>query len=283
VTGNSFSPQAAGAGTFTLTYALADTLACGAATQQVTVSSALVARVSPDTTLCADQLRPFRLRGSPAGGTWSGPGVSATGLFTPPNTQNRGGAFVLTYTVAQPPCQATATRRVVLAPANLTDVPLNLPVCAAAPQYAGLAPFDCPLAPLLAGGTYSWDFGDGSPASTEATPTHRYAQAGSYHIKLTARYAGCEVLTQFAPLEVGDVFVPNIITANAAAGNATFQPRFSCRPASLKVFSRWGQEVYSTAEYHNEWDARGLPAGLYYYLLRDADDRQVKGWVQVVK
>lgn len=283
VTGNTFSPQVAGAGTHTLTYTVADSLACGAATQQVVISSPVLALVSPDTTLCADQLRPFQLRANPTGGTWSGTGVSPGGLFTPPNTQNRGGAFELTYTVAQGVCQTTAIRRIILAPANLSDVPLNLPVCAATPQYAGLAPFDCVMTPLLAGGTYSWDFGDGSPFSTEAAPTHRYAQAGTYRIKLTARYAGCEVVTQFAPLEVGDVFVPNVITANDDQLNATFQPRFTCRPASLKVFSRWGQEVYATADYHNNWAAEGLPAGLYYYLLRDADDRQVKGWVQVVR
>ena len=212
VTGNTFSPQAAGPGTFTLSYAVADSLACGAATQQVVVSGAPAARVRPDTTLCASQRQPFQLRGSPAGGVWSGPGVSPTGLFTPPDTQNRGGTYDLVYTVAQGPCQAAATRRIVLAPANLADVPLNLPVCAAAPQYAGLAPFDCPLTPQMAGGTYTWDFGDGSPLSAEAAPTHRYAQAGSYRIRLTARYGACDVVTQFAPLEVGDVFVPNIIT-----------------------------------------------------------------------
>jgi PKD repeat protein len=33
--------------------------------------------------------------------------------------------------------------------------------------------------------TYSWDFGDGSPASTEQNPTHTYAQAGDYTAKLT--------------------------------------------------------------------------------------------------
>ncbi|WP_162550102.1 gliding motility-associated C-terminal domain-containing protein [Hymenobacter nivis] len=79
------------------------------------------------------------------------------------------------------------------------------------------------------------------------------------------------------------MFIPNVITANDDQLNATFQPRFTCRPASLKVFSRWGQEVYATADYHNNWAAEGLPAGLYYYLLRDANDRQVKGWVQVVR
>ena len=33
---------------------------------------------------------------------------------------------------------------------------------------------------------YSWDFGDGSAASTEATTTHTYSAAGTYTVKLMA-------------------------------------------------------------------------------------------------
>jgi gliding motility-associated-like protein len=240
-------------------------------------------RLGPDTALCADQQQPFQLRGSfPAGGTWSGPGVTAGGFFTPPNT-NRGGVFTLTYTVSEGPCSASATRTVVLAPTSTQDVALNLPVCAVLPQYAGLAPFDFTLTPVLLApkATYRWDFGDGSSPSSEPRPTHRYLQAGTYRIRLVARYGNCEVLTGFAPLEVGDVFVPNIITPDGDGQNQTFRPRFSCRPASLEVFSRWGQRVYQTDDYRNTWDAKGLPDGSYYYLLRDADNRRAKGWIEV--
>ena len=284
VSGGRFDPAAAGAGTHTLTYAVTDSLGCGTASQQVVVGRPPTVTPGPDTTLCADLRQPFQLRGyAPAGGTWSGPGVTAGGFFTPPNTNNRGGVFTLTYAVSQGACRATATRLVVLAPTSTQNVGLNLPVCAAAPQYVGLAPFDAVLAPVLLAprATYLWDFGDGTPPSTEATPTHRYQQAGTYRIRLTARYGNCQVLTGFAPLEVGEVFVPNIITPNRDSLNDTFRPRFSCRPASLKVFSRWGQAVYQTDDYRNNWDATGLPDGLYYYLLRDADDRRVKGWVEV--
>jgi gliding motility-associated-like protein len=287
VGGTRFNPQAAGAGTHTLTYAVSDSLGCGTATQRVEVNLQPVVNPGRDTTLCADLLQAFQLRGfgPVAGGTWSGTGVTANGFFTPPNTNNRGGVFTLTYTVRQPPCENSATRRVILAPTNAQDVSLNLPVCEAAPQYAGLAPFDCPFTPVLIApnATYLWDFGDGSPTSTEITPRHRYEKPGTYWVRLRARYAECEVITQFAPLEIGEVFVPNIITPNGDKVNETFQPRFSCQPASLKVFSRWGQEVYKTDSYANNWRAEGLAAGIYYYLLRDSTGRTMKGWVEVAR
>jgi len=284
VSSGHFDPATAGVGTHTLTYTVTDSLGCGTTTRQVVVSQQPAIAAGRDTTLCADLRQPFQLRGySPAGGVWSGTGVTAGGLFSPPNTNNRGGVFPLTYTITQGPCQATAPRLVILAPTSAQNVGLNLPVCAAAPQYAGLAPFSCPLAPVFIapGATFSWDFGDGSPSSQEASPSHLYQRPGSYRITLTARYANCEVVTGFAPLEVGEVFMPNIITPNGDQKNPTFQPLFSCRPASLDVYSRWGQRVYQTNDYHNNWDAQGLPDGIYYYLLRDADDRRVKGWVEV--
>ncbi|MBU6119954.1 DUF7948 domain-containing protein [Hymenobacter siberiensis] len=284
VSNGRFDPAAAGTGTHTLTYSITDSLGCGTLSQQVVVNRLPVITPGRDTTLCADLRQPFQLRGyAPAGGVWSGTGVTAGGFFTPPNTGNRGGVFPLIYTVTQGPCQATATRTVVLAPVSSQDVGLNLPECAAAPRYAGLAPFDCPLSPVLLAphATYRWDFGDGSEPSTAAEPTHRYTQPGTYRVTLTARYGNCEVLTGFSPVEVGDVFMPNIITPNGDATNQAFQPRFSCRPASLEVYTRWGQRVYQTNNYHNNWDAAGLPDGIYYYQLRDADDRRAKGWVEV--
>ncbi|MET4074261.1 gliding motility-associated C-terminal domain-containing protein [Hymenobacter sp. UYCo722] len=284
VSNGRFDPAAAGAGLHTLTYAVVDSLGCGLITRQVQVTRPPTVVAGRDTTLCADLRRPFQLLGaSPAGGIWSGPGVTAGGFFSPPNTNNRGGVFILTYTVRDGPCQAAATRTVVLAPVSTQNVGLNLPVCATHPEYVGLAPFEATLTPVLLApnATYEWDFGDGSPLSTEATPTHRYAQPGVYRIRLMARYGNCQVLTGFAPIEVGEVKVPNIITPNRDSLNDTFKPRFSCQPTSLEVYSRWGQRVYQSDDYHNDWDARNLPDGIYYFLLRAADGRCQKSWLEV--
>ena len=283
VAGNAFSPARAGAGTHTLTYALPDSVHCGASTLQITVAAPPVVSAGPAITRCADETAPFQLTGAtPANGTWSGPGVTAAGLFTPPDTRGQGAIITLQYTSVLPDgsCPAAAERTVVLAPVSAADVRLNVPECPVAPQFTGLAPLLVQFAPALAGGTYEWDFGDGA-TSVDPAPSHEYGKGGSYRVRLTARYAGCVVVTQFAPVEVADVFVPNIITPNGDDKNETFVPRFSCQPAALQVFNRWGKEVYQTATYRNDWRGENLPDGTYYYHLRDAVGRTVKGWVQI--
>ncbi|UOG74437.1 gliding motility-associated C-terminal domain-containing protein [Hymenobacter tibetensis] len=282
VSGNIFNPVVAGAGTHTLTYSLSDTLGCGVITQVVPVTPLPQVRVGRDTTLCSDQTQPFQLRGmTPAGGTWSGTGVTPSGMFTPPNTNNRGGIFPLRYTITTNGCSTVATRTVVLAPTTMVDAPLNLPDCSADTRYTGLAPFACQFEPILAGGTYDWDFGDGSPISQEASPNHLYANPGSYRVKLVAHYAACVVEIAFVNVEVGEVIVPNIITPNGDSLNDSFKPLFSCKPTRLQVFNRWGSLVYETKDYHNNWQGNSLPDGVYYYLLRDTDDRRAKGWLEI--
>ncbi|UPL48613.1 DUF7948 domain-containing protein [Hymenobacter sublimis] len=280
--GNVFNPQQAGAGTHTLTYSYSDSLGCGTASRVITVNPLPTPTAGPNLTLCAYETQTLTLTGAtPAGGTWSGPGVTPDGRFTPPDTKLRGGIFTLRYTVTENGCAASATRQVVLAPSPTVNFPLSVPECTNFPQYTGLAPFTCTFEPVLTGGSYEWDFGDGSPISREEKPSHLYTAAGTYTVKLTARYANCTVETSFVPVIVGDVFVPNIITPNHDTKNETFIPRFSCRPATLRVFSRWGTKLYETDNYRNDWRADNLPDGTYYYHLKDADGRSVKGWVTV--
>jgi glucose/arabinose dehydrogenase/PKD repeat protein/type 1 glutamine amidotransferase len=55
-----------------------------------------------------------------------------------------------------------------------------------------------------AGGvSWKWDFGDGSKPSTEANPTHTYADFGTYHATLTVTYADGEVATGKIDVKVG--------------------------------------------------------------------------------
>ncbi|MGL4908184.1 MAG: gliding motility-associated C-terminal domain-containing protein, partial [Bacteroidales bacterium] len=37
--------------------------------------------------------------------------------------------------------------------------------------------------------------------------------------------------------------------------------------AELIIVNRYGTEVYSTKDYNNDWDGKGLPDGSYFYKL----------------
>jgi PKD repeat protein/type 1 glutamine amidotransferase/plastocyanin len=51
---------------------------------------------------------------------------------------------------------------------------------------------------------YEWNFGDGSATSTEANPTHTYAQGGTYTATLTVTYADGEELSDSVLVNVSD-------------------------------------------------------------------------------
>jgi gliding motility-associated-like protein len=288
VSGNLFTPSAAGVGSHNITYTL-PAEQCGSATQRIIVNALPQVVAGPDTALCAFQRTPYQLRGfSPVGGTWSGTGCTPGGFFTPPT--NASGPIMLTYSYTDGnSCTQTAQRRIMLVPDNSTNRPLELPQCQVKPRptegiplYTGLAPFTHTFNhDLLFASTYSWDFGDGN-TSTEQFPTHTFDKPGTYLVKFTARYnSTCQANTQFAPVYVGNPYIPNIITPNGDSLNDVFEQRLSCLPVRIQVFSRWGNLVYETQDYRNNWGGGTLPNGIYYYHLLDVEGRKAKGWLEI--
>jgi len=279
-----FAPAVAGAGTFTLTYVLGANTNCYVQKSlAVTVLATLAVAVPTDTLLCPGSRQAIRLGGgTPAGGTWAGPGVSgstATGFFFTPAAGFQGAA-VLAYTVAAGGCTGSATRRF-----SVAAVP------ALQPTWQPVACLEDRQAPLVvrftdagANAATRWDFGDGTPPATGATVLHTYAQAGRYQPQVSLRYlqAQCETTAPLAAIEVQNQAIPNVITPNGDPVNQYFRLPPSCAP-QLQVFSRWGQRVYEAAAYQNDWDAPGQAAGTYYYLLTYPDGHRVKGWLEVVR
>ncbi|MGI4875556.1 MAG: gliding motility-associated C-terminal domain-containing protein [Janthinobacterium lividum] len=284
-TGYVFTPVAALVGTQTLTYTLAGTSSCGPyqsqATATVQVLPVFTATVSADSTLCPGS-GPVRLRGLPAGGVWSGPGVVGN-VFTP----GAPGTVVLTYTVGgSSPCASSATRRF-----TVLAAPVLAPALVPAPCIpSAVAPltvhYTQSTATVPAGAVLTWHFGDGSPDVTGPDVTHTYTQAGTFQPTVTASYnqTACSQSAPLTPVVVKAFFIPNIITPNGDQKNDFFVPLLGGCPPRLQVFSRWGQPVYEDSAYRNTWRAEGLDAGTYYYLITPVDGSPtLKGWVQVVK
>jgi hypothetical protein len=111
VTGNTFNPSVAGAGTYTLTYNYTDGNLCGGiATQQVTVNALPTPTISGLAAAYCEDATPVSLGGLPAGGTFNGLGISGN-TFNP--ALAGAGTFTVTYAYTDGNgCSATASQSV---------------------------------------------------------------------------------------------------------------------------------------------------------------------------
>lgn len=152
-----FTPTAALVGSQTLFYNLTLNGCTGSASTTVTVQARPSVSSDPDfTTNVASS--PSNLNGNPAGGTWSGTGVSASGVFNPAISGQ--GTFALTYTVTAGACTNSTQTSVTVFPAAVVSAGTNQNVCANASPIS--------LSGVPAGGTWS---GPGVDAAGTFTPT----------------------------------------------------------------------------------------------------------------
>jgi gliding motility-associated-like protein len=87
------------------------------------------------------------------------------------------------------------------------------------------------------------------------------------------------------------VFIPNIITPNGDGANDAFVIPAAAELGNIElmVYDRWGQRVYVSQPYKNDWrgtyNDKPLPAGTYYYLvkLRPTDENCIQGCVNIVR
>ncbi len=81
---------------------------------------------------------------------------------------------------------------------------------------------------------------------------------------------------------------PNIFTPNGDGLNDYFEipglPAEFCTAQfrNIKVFNRWGVEVYNSSETNFKWPGNGVTEGVYFYVI-DFGSRQVKGNVTLVR
>ncbi|QJB33962.1 DUF11 domain-containing protein [Chitinophaga oryzae] len=86
-----------------------------------------------------------------------------------------------------------------------------------------------------------------------------------------------------------DIFIPNVITPNGDGRNDRFMIIGISRypNSSLFIYNRWGNQVYQSKNYQNEWDGHGLSEGTYYYVLKlrtaEGGERSYKGWIELMR
>jgi len=87
-------------------------------------------------------------------------------------------------------------------------------------------------------------------------------------------------LTEFPNQELN---IPNIITPNSDGLNDYFVINNLPENHELRVYNRWGNQVYHNANYQNEWSPPDISTGVYFYILSPPCGEPYKGTVTVVR
>jgi gliding motility-associated-like protein len=137
----------------------------------------------------------------------------------------------------------------------------------------------------LSGGadSYTWHYGDGDSYNTgdyNDRASHSYNDTGTFTVKLVStNNFGCytEKTQTVRVNEVYNFLVPNSFTPNGDGLNDDFAPTtLYTKRYELKIYSRWGEAVYHSAE-GKPWNGRRnntgeiLPGGTYMYQFTTED------------
>lgn len=143
-------------------------------------------------------------------------------------------------------------------------------------------PWRLHLPPPPPGTSYAWSTG-----STDETLYVPAGAAGIYTLTVRNR---CQTTTAVVRLRTQDcasvLTIPNVVTPNGDSRNERFRvAAVGARTLRLQVFSRWGQLVFESDDYRDQWpEGPHVAPGLYYYLLVDTTyARRYRGWVEVLR
>lgn len=202
-------------GTYEMVYSFGGGNCLTRDTMELIVHALPVVDAGSDVEFCESEPA-FNFIGTPAGGSWSGNGVTnATfGTFDPSVTPI--GANTITYTYTDPVTQCVNTDDLI---ATINPLPtvlfdFNAIVCEGSAETF--------TNNTILGDTYEWDFGDNTAISGNVNPIHTYNSTGFFDIQLVATtVSGCvDSLTQ--TIEVREPPTANfVILPDSACGPLT--------------------------------------------------------------
>ena len=113
-----------------------------------------------------------------------GDGSPGSSITNPYHVFATAGSFPVHLTSASANCSDDTTIQITVAPAPVVSF--------SAPVTSGCNPLVVNFSNATTGSpVYTWDFGDGSPSASSATPSHTYTTAGSYSVTLIAAQGSC--------------------------------------------------------------------------------------------
>ena len=138
-------------------------------------------------------------------------------------------------------------------------------------------------------GTYHWN-------DLSTTGIKTITQSGLYTVLIQnppCTAATDSILITYLDCDNCDIAIPNAFTPNADGKNDVFKVLTNCNITnfSLKIFNRWGQQVFETNDINFGWDGyyHGIlqPISVFVYYVQitkaSGDKKLIKGDVSLIR
>ncbi|WP_242921689.1 gliding motility-associated C-terminal domain-containing protein [Pontibacter liquoris] len=151
------------------------------------------------------------------------------------------------------------------------------------------------VAPVAGASKYTWSVPDGweitSGQGTNKVTVNPGTTTGNIGVVVDNGICQSEpsLLTPNTNLRNSEIIVPNVFSPNGDGNNDTWVIRNleNYPDNDLTVINRWGNEVYRSNAYKNNWNGSNLSEGTYYYVVRakmcDGTSKLFKGYVTIVR
>lgn len=142
---------------------------------------------------------------------------------------------------------------------------------------------------FVAGGavqTIAW-YIDSVFAGSADSLVNIFEEPGTYEVTVVVTSTdGCVGTYTYTQLVIPtEIVVPNVFSPNGDNQNDALEfTGVEYYPgSSLKVFNRWGQMIYQSSSYQNNWRAPGVPEGTYFFVLKLPDGKDYSGHVTLLR
>ncbi|HLO81057.1 MAG TPA: gliding motility-associated C-terminal domain-containing protein [Chitinophagaceae bacterium] len=139
-------------------------------------------------------------------------------------------------------------------------------------------PYSYTATPSAGATSYIWTLPSGWSGTSTTNSINATSGSSSGNITVIAVANGCNspATTLKVRVKYENVTIPDVITPNGDGFNDRW---VILKPAGMKVkasiFNRWGQQVYKSDDYRNDWNGTGtggflgnnLPNGTYFYVV----------------
>jgi|GEM_PF-5731670 len=243
---------------------------------------AITVQMVPLSPVCINASGPVTLSATPAGGVFSGPGVTGS-QFNPATAGVGIHRIVYTVTGSSSCLSGTATQSVevraspvITLPAQLTTLP-GIPVMLPGPTGSGF--------------TYSWSPPQGLSDPLVRNPLANPGQTITYQLQVRDGFGCLAEATILIELiqPIIKLYVPSAFTPNSDGNNDTWQlwGAEGFPQIDVTVFNRWGTVIFHSEGYQYPFDGfykgERIQAGMYTYIIRyDTKEEPLRGTVMVI-